>query len=189
MKGRKRIMKQNVARFLCLLLVVALLLSASCLAENRTITVMAQDRNNTSRTWWNIENYHDWAAGKIFDAKLEELGITLDIEAIAKDQFKTAALTRQQAWLNMPDLIRAAGTETDWVGYGKAGKIWNIRELLEEYDEDGSIWAYMQKLGGSSFATILDADVWGHTQDHGDCGQAQPQKCQFFIVARVVQQQ
>ena len=149
-------MKRIVARTFCVLLVIALLLSAGCLAENRTITVMAQDYKNSSRPWWNIVNYHEWAAGKIFDAKLEEMGITLDIEAIAKDQYSTAALTRQQAWLNMPDIIKAAGNESDWIGYGKAGKIWNIRELLEEYDEDGSIWAYLQKLGGSSFATILD---------------------------------
>ena len=154
-------MKKWLVKFLCIVLALAMCVSVMCIAEtseNRTLTVMCRDMNNAGRPWWNITNYHDWAAGKIFDAKLEELGISLVIEAIALDQFDTAALTRQQAWLNMPDIIRAAGDTSDWIGYGKAGKIWNIRELLEEYDEDGSIMEYMQQLGGDVLATIFDED-------------------------------
>ncbi len=50
----------------------------------------------------------------------------------------------------------------DYVNYGKSGMTWNIKELLETYDEDGSIWAFLEKNTPTSFKTILDenGDLW-----------------------------
>ena len=130
--------------------------------ELRTVSVVGVDMPNASREWWTVENYPTWEAGKVWDAKMESIGISLDIETIAADQYAEAMKTRQDAWLDMPDVIKAAGNYSDWIGYGQAGYTWNIRELLEQYDEDGSIWAYMEKVGGDAFNTILDenGDLW-----------------------------
>lgn len=136
--------------------------SAEEVKELRTVSVIGVDEPNAAREWWTVENFPEWEAGKVWNAKMESIGVELDIETIARDQYDEAMKTRQDAWLDMPDVIRAVGSYTDWIGYGQSGYIWNIKELLEQYDEDGSIWAYMEKIGGDAFNTILDenGDLW-----------------------------
>lgn len=130
--------------------------------EPRKVSCVGMNYTNASRPWWSIENYPNWESGKAFDQKLAELNIELEIETIPNEQYEETMKTRLASNLDLPDIIKGAGSKTDWLGYGQNGMIWNVTELLETYDADGSIMAFLEKVCPTSLPTILDenGDLW-----------------------------
>ena len=126
--------------------------------EVRKISCVGMTYTNPSRPWWSPENYHDWETGKAFDQKLADMNIELEMELIAYEQYEDTMKSRLASNLDLPDIIRGAGSQSDWIGYGKNGMTWNINELLETYDADGSIMDYLRENCPTSLGTILEGD-------------------------------
>ena len=126
--------------------------------EVRKISCVGMTYTNASRPWWGPENYHDWETGKLFDQKLADMNIELEMELISPEQYDDTMKSRLASNLDLPDIIRAVGSQSDWIDYGKNGMTWNITELLETYDADGSIMDYIREVCPTTLGTILDED-------------------------------
>ena len=125
-------------------------------AEPRVITSIGKDLTNTSRPWWTLDAAWDYEAGQAFSAKLKEMNIDLQYETVPNEQYDDTVKNRMAADLDIPDLVCVPGTQADWQKYYATGNYWNISELLETYDEDGSIMAYLNEHAPTSLYTILD---------------------------------
>jgi putative aldouronate transport system substrate-binding protein len=94
-------------------------------------------------------DWEQYDVSKTFMGILEELGIQLELECIANDNFPNVLNTRMAAGVDMPDIVAVAFdpgiTGSDVVDWGKNGLIIPASQLMEEYDEDGSIAAFWDK--------------------------------------------
>ncbi len=94
----------------------------------------------------------DWEkydVSQTFKGILADMGIQLELECIANDNFPNVLNTRMAAGVDMPDIVAVAFdptiTSSDVVDWGKNGLIIPASKLMEEYDEDGSIAAFWDK--------------------------------------------
>ena len=139
--------------------------------EPRTVTVIGRDYTNSSRPWWGLEQYPEWHAGKLFDSKLEAIGVKMDIETLPCEQYSDMFKTRFASWLDMPDIINATPMpNSEIVAAGQSGKLWEVKELLDTYDEDGSIWEFMNTVAPNGMKMIGDenGDIWWFPYVCGD---------------------
>jgi len=97
--------------------------------------------------------WEEYAVSKVVIEDLEEIGIKLELELLDSETFFDQINARMAAGTDMPDMIGYSwwGADTNNVlEWAKNGLVYSIDELLEQYDEDGSIRKfYDEKVPGS----------------------------------------
>lgn len=115
--------------------------------EKELVTIKVLAKNDYSADV-KTEDWENYAVSKVVIKDLEEIGIRLEVEAVANDAFESVVNTRMASSSDVPDLIAYT-----WVGdsdnkvlkWGEAGLIYDLQELVDQYDEDGSIKAFYEK--------------------------------------------
>lgn len=111
-------------------------------AEKELTTVKILCKNDFSADIktenWETAN----ASCEVLIADLEEIGIRLELECIDNESFENVVNTRMASGQDLPDLIAytwMSDAETKIVEWGESGLVYSINDLLDQYDEDGSI--------------------------------------------------
>jgi len=97
---------------------------------------------------WPLETRGKNLCYQVFEKKLADMNIAIDYELVDDASIREVVQTRMAAQVDVPDMIADAWigiTETEIMSWADAGLLLNIRELVNEYDEDGSIFAFYEK--------------------------------------------
>ena len=142
-------------------------------AELRTVTSLCRYYANASRPWNNADTWDEKETNKIFNEELAKRGLKLELETIPFEQYSEAIKTRVATNLDLPDIVLDnVSSDREAVGYGKSGIIQDVKALIDQYDDDGSIWKYMNDVAPSAMKTIIDTDgsLWWFPYVYSDRG-------------------
>ena len=123
--------------------------------EPVTIKIMGQELAGFEpQTKW-----EEYPVGQKLIEDLKEIGIELDIEWVPMDNFLNVLNTRMAAGVDTPDLVSYGWYGTDAiVEWGKSGLVSPVNELLEKYDEDGSIRAFYDEYAPGAWESVTAGD-------------------------------
>lgn len=162
-------MKKSIALLLAVLMVAALFVGcgkpeepapvapaqssapADQPAEKQIVKIMCVSSNNDGSETMEHQLYESEDPRMVqFRKDMEALGIELQCEFVDAVSLQNTISTRMALGQDLPDLIsyqqgdEAAPTIKQW---GLDGLVWNVGELCDLYDEDGSIKAFYDKYG------------------------------------------
>ena len=112
------------------------------------------------------ENWEQYPISQELISDLEEIGIRLELECIDNESFENVVKTRMASGQDIPDLISYCwATESDVQTWAASGMLYSVDELVEQYDEDGSIRAFYDEMApGVWESTMLeDGNVYWFT--------------------------
>ena len=136
-------MKKRIVAVLlaCLMLALPVISLAADLTE---VTIMAPSERRADHP---LSRYEEYTAYQVFAKMLEEKGVKLAFDLISPEQYDQTMDMRLTAQLDLPDIISMNWNYPDLsaVQQADAGSLINILEACEKYDEDGSIWAFIDK--------------------------------------------
>ncbi len=152
-------MKKLIA--LVLATIMALSLFSAALADDELITLRILAKNDFSSEI-KTADWEKYDVSKEFQARIAELGIRIEFECIDNAQFPNVARTRMASGVDMPDIIAVAFdgdlTASEVEDWGMNGLIIPASELMEKYDEDGSIRAFYDAQVPSAYGSNSSAD-------------------------------
>ena len=97
------------------------------------------------------ENWEQYPISQELISDLEEIGIRLELECIDNESFENVVKTRMASGQDIPDLISYCwATESDVQTWAASGMLYSVDELVEQYDEDGSIRAFYDEMAPAS---------------------------------------
>jgi len=136
-------MKKRIVALLLACLMVALPV-ISLAADLTEVTIMAPSERRADHPMSRVEEYTAYQA---FAKILEEKGVKLAFDLVSPEQYDQTLDMRLTAQLDLPDIISMNWNYPDLsaVNQADAGSLINILEACEKYDEDGSIWAFIDK--------------------------------------------
>lgn len=128
--------------------------------EMRTVKILCiRNKQAASYPQMDFDKWEENETYRVAIAALEQRGIKLDIEVIDNEQYNDAVKPRLIAGVDLPDIILDPGlSETEAISLGEAGMVADVLSLLETYDADGSILAYMDEVAGSAVSRIITED-------------------------------
>ena len=157
-------MKKLMSLLVCLAMLLALIPAISVAEDTdlRVVRILAiNDYDATVKTadWMNYE-----VSQVLIDA-LAERGIAIEIEAVDRPSFDNIVRTRMAVQTDLPDLVSAAFSgisAQEVLDWADAGLVMNVTELLEKYDDDGSIMEYYETYcpGARSSNAALDGNLY-----------------------------
>ena len=110
-----------------------------------------------------------------FEKQLAERSIEIEYELVDDASIATAVKTRMAAQVDVPDMIADAWigvTESEILGWAENGLLVNVKEIVDQYDEDGSIFRFYEEHtpgvlaantaadGGVYWFSYLNAATW-----------------------------
>jgi len=139
-------MKKLTSLLICLAMLLTLLPAVGVAeeADLRVVRILAiNDYDATVKTadWKNYE-----VSQIVIDA-LAERGLELDFECVDRPAFDNIVRTRMAVQQDLPDMVSAAFcgiSSQEVLDWADAGLVMNVTELLDQYDEDGSIMEYYE---------------------------------------------
>ena len=136
--------------------------TAAAEQELTTITMLVKSMNNNAKTMYQYNANPDWALipsiQKFYD-NLAEVGIKLEFEVIDDEQYSSAVKTRLLTGIDLPDIISDPGlSDTERANAGEAGILMDVNALLDQYDEDGSVKAFMSEVSGPWLSAYTDEE-------------------------------
>ena len=142
---------ERTKRLMTLLLAVLLALTAvggAALAEDkpemRKLSVICRAKFNSD---WPLDKRGDNLCYQAFEKKLADMGIEIEYELVDDASIATAVKTRMAAQVDVPDIIADAWigiTESEILGWAENGLLVNVKEIVDQYDEDGSIFKFYE---------------------------------------------
>lgn len=110
-----------------------------------------------------VEDWEEYEISKVLVQDLEEIGVRLELECVAGDSFENVVTTRMAAGVDLPDLVSwiwTAGDRASVLEWAESGLVYPINELLEQYDEDGSVRKFYDEEapGAWELGTALDGN-------------------------------
>ena len=139
-------MKKILSLVLCLALVLSLVpgLGAQA-AGRRTVTLMCQAERRADHPLSRMDEYTCW---KVFDGWLAEKDVQIEFDLIPNEQYDDTLKMRLAAQLDLADLISFGWSysDSDAMALVNNGLLANVLEACEQYDDDGSIWNYIDNL-------------------------------------------
>ncbi len=106
-------------------------------------------------------DWEKYPVSKVVISDLEKIGIRLELECIDNDSFANAVQTRIASGVDIPDLIAycwAGAGENDVLELAKNGLVYPVNELVDQYDEDGSIKAFYDEKAPGVWEQLTAAD-------------------------------
>lgn len=151
-------MKKLVA--LLLTLALALSLCSVAFADEELVTLKILCNNDYSSEI-KTENWKKYAASQELIADLAEIGIAIELECIDRNSIDNVIQTRMAAGVDLPDIVSAVfcgpskATVAEW---GVNGQVVPINEILDKYDEDGSVMAFWNEQAPGTLAKNIAYD-------------------------------
>ncbi len=135
-------------RLLSIILAAAMLLSlaSAALADDlKPVTVMCPSERRADHPLSRVDEYTCY---QVFAEWLAERGVKLEFDLVPKEQYDTTLDMRLNAQLELSDIVSLNWnySDADAVQMAQDGVFINILEACEKYDEDGSIWNYIDSL-------------------------------------------
>lgn len=132
-------MKRILALALCLLMAASVIPTYAQEQELTPISILCHAEVEP----WLTAEYANFEVGKLFDQILaERLGLRIEIEGIENNSFVDVVNSRVAAGVDLPDIISSGWDTFDAINWAKNGMLLAVSDLIEQYDEDGSILAY-----------------------------------------------
>lgn len=137
-------MKKRIVALLLACLMVALPV-ISLAADLTEVTIMALSERRADHPMSRVEEY---TAYQEYKKMLEEKGVKLAFDLVSPEQYDQTLDMRLTAQLDLPDIISMGWGYPDLsaVQQAEAGTLINILEACEKYDEDGSIWKFIDEM-------------------------------------------
>lgn len=138
--------------------------------ELTTVRILCKnDMSDTVKT----EDWEQYPVSQVFIEELEEIGIRLELECISNESVENVFTTRMASGQNMPDLIAycwIGNGEQDVLEWAESGLVYPVNELLDQYDEDGSIKAFYDEMAPGTWegSTAADGNVYWFSYLAGD---------------------
>lgn len=142
---------ERTKRLMTLLLAVLLALTAvggAAMAEDkpemRKLSVICRAKFNSD---WPLDKRGENLCYQAFEKKLADMGIEIEYELVDDASIATAVKTRMAAQVDVPDIIADAWigiTESEILGWAENGLLVNVKEIVDQYDEDGSIFKFYE---------------------------------------------
>lgn len=151
-------MKKLVA--LLLTFALALSLCSVAFADEELVTLKILCNNDYSSEI-KTEDWKKYAASQELIEALAERGIAIELECIDRNSIDNVIKTRMAAGVDLPDIVSAVfcgpgkATIAEW---GADGLVVPINEILDKYDEDGSVMAYWNEQAPGTLATNIASD-------------------------------
>lgn len=109
------------------------------------------------------EDWENYPVSQVVIKDLEEIGIHLELECIDNESFANVVNTRMASGQDLPDLIAYCWQdEQNVLDWAESGLVYSVSELLEKYDEDGSIKAFYDEKAPGAWerTTAEDGNVY-----------------------------
>lgn len=109
------------------------------------------------------EDWDKYPVSQVIIKDLEEIGIRLELECIDNESFSNVVNTRMALGQDVPDLIAYCWeNEQNVLDWAESGLIYSVDELLEQYDEDGSIKSFYDEKAPGAWerTTAPDGNVY-----------------------------
>lgn len=135
-------------------------------SEKKELTTVKVLAKNDFGSEIKTADWEKYPVSEVIIAELEEIGIKLEIECIDNGSFENVVNTRLAAGTDVPDLIAYAwvsgNDDAKCIEWGKNGLIYPINELLDQYDDDGSIKAFYDEYAPGVWerCATTDGDVY-----------------------------
>lgn len=154
-------MKKLISLLLCALLALGTV-SVSFAEEEKEYDVIRILCNNDVSSTKQLEEWEKYDSSQILIKMLDEIGIKLELECIDRTSFDNVVSTRMAAQIDLPDLVAYLGSSDDVIAWADAGLVQCVSDLVEKYDEDGSIKAFYDEYtpGAWDRVTAPDGNVW-----------------------------
>lgn len=125
--------------------------------ELTTIKILA---SNDYTSDIKVENWQKYPVAQQVVKDLEEIGIQLELELVDGDNIVDIVNTRMAAGVDLPDLVSLSfcGNSSDIAKWGASGLVYELNDLLEQYDEDGSIKAFYEESAPGSWDSVTQVD-------------------------------
>ena len=92
---------------------------------------------------------------------LEEIGIRLEVEAVGETQFMNVVNARMASGVDIPDMIAFTweeGAQNSIIEWANSGLVYELNELLDQYDADDSIRTYYKEKGTGVLQQVSQPD-------------------------------
>jgi len=124
--------------------------------EMKTLSFMG-NRYNTYSTYQNSDYWTQIPVVATALKQLEELGIKCEFVTFNDEQYSQSAAPKIQAGIDLPDVFARAGELSDKDLYD-AGIAANVKDILDQYDEDNSVREFWTKWVGGAITSMMDGD-------------------------------
>jgi len=124
--------------------------------ELKTLSFMGH-RYNTYSTYQNSDYWTQIPVLAVALKQLEELGIKCEFVTFNDEQYSQSAAPKIQAGLDLPDVFQRAG-ELSAADLYDAGIAANVKDILDQYDEDNSVRDFWTKWVGGAITSLMDGD-------------------------------
>lgn len=140
-------MKKLLAITLCMVMVLAMMpaLNAASADDMRTVTIMTPSERRADHPLSRMDEYTCW---QVFNGWLQEKNVQLEFDLISPEQYDDTLKMRLAAQLDLADLISFGWGfgDADMMQLVNNGLLVNVLDACEQYDDDGSIWGYLDNL-------------------------------------------
>lgn len=133
--------------------------------EMRTLSVICRAKFNADNA---LEDRGKNLSYQVFEKELAARGVHLEYELVDDASIAQVVQTRMAAQVDVPDIIADAWigvTENEIISWAENGLLVNVRDIVEQYDEDGSIFKFYEEHtpGVLAASTMADGGVyWFH---------------------------
>jgi len=125
--------------------------------ELRTLTFMG----NAYNTFTEFQYVDYWKESFVIRQALksleEEKGIVCEFVTFNDEQYAQAAAAKIQAGIDLPDVFQRAG-ELSAQDLYEAGIAANLKDILDQYDEDNSVRTFWTAAIGGAISSFMDGD-------------------------------
>ena len=111
--------------------------------------------------YWDLKDRHKNLCYQVFEKDLADLGIEIEYDLVDDASIADVVRTRMAAQVDLPDMIADAWigvTETEALNWAQNGLIINLKDAIETYDTDRSIYNFYETKCPGVLASVTAAD-------------------------------
>ncbi|MDR1599074.1 MAG: hypothetical protein LBS11_04290 [Oscillospiraceae bacterium] len=111
--------------------------------------------------YWKLEDRGNNLCYQEFEKQLADRGIEIEYELVSDASIADTVRMRMAAQVDVPDMIADAWigiTESEVLAWAGNGLILDVKKLVDQYDEDGSIFKYYDDHTPGVLASLTAAD-------------------------------
>ena len=155
---------KRTSRILALCLAIALMIAAVgtfSFAEDGNIRKLSVICRAKFTADWPLETRGKNLCYQAFEKEMLDRNIEIEYELVDDASIAEVVKTRMAAQVDVPDIIADAWigvTETEILGWAENGLLVNIKDIVDQYDEDGSIFKFYEEHTPGVLSSVTAAD-------------------------------